>query len=357
MRLLTTAAVGALVIFAGAASATQINTGGESGAYHASFCPRLEEQLRKSKFDYTCTPSDGSLANIERVAQNPTEIGFSQLDVYELARQGMGDSGLKVLREDVARECLFIVTRNREITSFGEIQALAPHIRFVLPPEASGSTGTFRYLQTIDPDGLGRAVDISYAASTDEAIQEALSGEDIATLFVQFPDPGSERFKSIAAQEGNIVPVIDRAILRQEVDGRKIYYAEETEIAMPKWNRAAPTMVTACTPLVIFSGAPDRIDDANQRKDQEDLFRTVASLKPADLQPKVGFFAKWWKKAKALSAKSVEKMVELSEQAKEAAGPMVEETMKRAKEMKDKASEATQDLIDKAKKATEGSGN
>ena len=39
------------------------------------------------------------------------------------------------------------------------------------------------------------------------------------TLFVQFPDPTNARFKAITKQGGNIIPVIDRSILRQEADG------------------------------------------------------------------------------------------------------------------------------------------
>jgi hypothetical protein len=74
--------------FAGAALAQDvgtksINTGGEKGAYHALFCPPLPVALSNAYFQgYRCSPSRGTLENIERVLRKPTNIGFVQLDVY-----------------------------------------------------------------------------------------------------------------------------------------------------------------------------------------------------------------------------------------------------------------------------------
>src|SRR5215813_3990317 len=80
--------VSAIMMLAGAALAQDapsksINTGGEKGAYHTLFCPPLPVALSNAYFQgYTCTPSKGTLENIERVLKNPTSIGFVQLDVY-----------------------------------------------------------------------------------------------------------------------------------------------------------------------------------------------------------------------------------------------------------------------------------
>ena len=46
---LALAALGALALPAGA---NQINTGGGTGAYEASFCPVLAQQLKLAQFDY-----------------------------------------------------------------------------------------------------------------------------------------------------------------------------------------------------------------------------------------------------------------------------------------------------------------
>lgn len=341
---------------AGAASANQINTGGEKGAYHSTFCPQLEGGLKKSKFDYACTTSDGSRENVLRVLGDPTQIGFSQLDVFDLESENRGGTGLfTIIRSDLGRECLFIVTSNKDITNYGQVATLAEQLNFVLPPQKSGSAGTFEYLQSIDPDGLGRAMSVTYAKDADQAIEGALSTPDTVTMFVQFPDPANPRFKAIAAQDGNIVPVIDRNILRQEINGEKVYFAEETEISLPKWNKSAEKMITACTPMLLFTGDPERVEAGNPRKDQEDLIKTIQGFKLEELQPKQGWFATLWKKTKELSAKSVEKMISLSEDAREKAKPMMEEAMKKAKEMADKAKEGAKVLMDKAKSTTGGS--
>ncbi len=348
------------ILFAPApfATAGQINTGGETGAYHATFCPPLAEALRKNKFDYACTPSQGSLENIQRVAADPGQVGFSQLDAFALETDNLGNQNLFVrIRADMARECVFMVTKNRAVSNFGQVASVASQLHFILPPQKSGSVATFQLLQRIDPQGLGLARNVTYANSVDEALTQALGADDAVALFVQFPDPANARFKSIAKQGGNIIPVIDRAILRQEADGEKIYFADETEIAPPKWNKSADKIVTACTPMILFTGASDRIADANERKDQDDLVRTIKSLAVEDLRPKETALAALWRKTKALSATSVEKLMALSDKAREQAKPTIDAAMQKAKEMADEAKKQAADMIDKAKKATDTTGN
>ncbi|MFO1173097.1 MAG: hypothetical protein U1E49_19295, partial [Hyphomicrobiaceae bacterium] len=108
--------------------------------------------------------------------------------------------------------------------------------------------------------------------------------------------------------------------------------------------------VTACTPMVVFTGAPARVDEGNARKDQEDLIKTIEAVKVEDLQPKQGFFSKLWKRTKEISAVSVEKMVDVSQKAREKAKPTLDKALERAKEMKDQATEGAKELYDEAKK-------
>ena len=350
--------IAAIAVSAPVALAGQINTGGETGAYHATFCPQVAAALRKNKFDFACTPSQGSLENIQRAAADPSQVGFSQLDAFALETENLGNDKLFTrIRADIARECLFLVSRNRGVSNFGQIAAVASQLHFVLPPQKSGSAATFQLLQRIDPEGLGLARNVTYAASVDDAITQAMASDDAVTLFVQFPDPANARFQAIAAAGGNIVPVIDRAILRQEANGEKVYFADETEIAPPKWNKSAEKIVTACTPLILFTGASDRIADANDRKDQDDLVRTLRSLTVDELRPQVSTLTMLWRKTKALSAQSVEKLMALSDKAREQAKPTIDAAIKKAQEMSEEAKKQAADLIEKAKKATGGSGN
>src|SRR5207244_61327 len=224
-------ALAAFAALAVPADASQINTGSTGGAYDASFCPVLAQQLKLAQFDYRCTPSAGTRENMERVLANPRQLGYGQLDVFALeSRQLKAEAALSLVRQDDVRECVFAVTRNKDITNWGELAANAARLRFILPPAASGSAGTFQFLRGIDADGLGKAKSVTNAASTEDAIREALSADDTVSLFVQFADPDSEHFALVGKLGGHIVPVIDRAILRQEAAGKKIYFAQETQV-------------------------------------------------------------------------------------------------------------------------------
>lgn len=353
----TVAATGLSLLMVASSLASQINTGGRTGAYFGRFCPELKTALKKSAFDYECALSKGSRENLQRVVSDPTQIGYSQFDVFALEKTILGGENLfTTIRADLGNECLFMVTKNRQITNFGEVAALAASLRFILPPEKSGSAATFEFLQQIDPNGLGLATSVSHAASTDEAIEQALASNDAVTLFVQFPDPENARFKLIDKLEGHAIPVIDRNILRQQIGGEKVYYAEETEISNPKWLKSSDRVITACTPMVLFTGNSSRVEDSTARRDLDDLVKTVRALKADDLRPKEGFFKRMWRKTKRLSAKSVEGIVDLSEKAREKAAPTLEAAKKKSKELMEKAGPALEAAKEKSKELIEQAG-
>lgn len=343
---------GILATGAAIASANQINTGGKEGAYYSKFCPRVAESLKKALFNYECTVTKGSRENIARVAKHPKEIGFSQADIFahETQLQG-GQANFTTIRRDLGRECLFLVTKDASINSYGEVVNNAEKITFVLPPEESGSAGTFEFLQQIDPDGLGKAGRIIRADTTDTAIDAVLHSKDdtLATIFVQFPDPDNPRFKRIAEGKGRFIPVIDRNILRQEVEGQKIYYPEETDVKNPNWLNVGESVVTACTPLILFTGNADLISGSQARADHKDLIKTVREMEVEGMRPKEGFFAKLFRKTRELSAQTVQKLVELSESAREKATPMMDKAMDKAKEYGEKAKETSKNAYEKAK--------
>jgi hypothetical protein len=351
----------ASAMLAGHASANQINTGGEAGAYHASFCPVLSSQLKQAQFDYKCAASAGTRENIERVLADPRQLGYGQLDAFVLeSRQLKADNALTLVRQDDVRECLFAVTRNRQISNYGELSAHAGKLRFILPPASSGSASTFQLLQSIDADGLGKARNVANAASVDDAIRQALSADDTVSVFVQFADPENERFALVRQLGGHVVPVIDRTILRQEAGGRKIYFAQETQVENAEWIKSARKVVTACTPLVVFTGAPGRIQAEQARKDHEDLIRTLAALKSASLLPEESLFQRLLKRTKELSATSTEKVLEVTDQAREKARPFTDKAMDAARETADqarqaagRATEAAKPYIDKTKEAAQ----
>lgn len=341
--------------------AAQINTGGVSGAYHAQFCPALSRELKLAQFDFACTPSAGTRENIERVLANPRQLGYGQLDAYALETRNLkAEASLTIVRQDDVRECVFAVTRAKDLATYGDLAANAGRLRFILPPGDSGSASTFRFLSAADGEGLGKAKSVVNVGSTEEAIRQALSADDTVTLFVQFADPDNERFALVRKLGGHIVPVLDRSFLRKEVDGKKIYFAQETQVENADWIKSGRKVVTACTPLVVFTGAPDQVKDLQARKDHEDMVRTVAALKSGALLPEEGLFQRLLKRSRELSAVSTEKLLELSDQAREKAKPYTEkagevmkETADQARQAAERASEAAKPYYDKGKEAAQ----
>ena len=349
------AAAGLTLAISGVAQASKIHTGGARGAYNGDFCPPLAKQLTTAKFDYKCTLSRGSNDNIRRVTKNPIDIGFAQFDVFALnvAKQYPAQP-FHVIRNDIARECLFMVTKNQDLLSFGDVAARADELHFILPPRGSGSASTFDYLRSIDPDGLGRALDVTHAESTDIALKKALSGDSRSVaLFVQFPDPNNDRFKLIAKEKGLFIPVIDRNILRQTVDDQKIYFAQETDVSNGKFWKKGAKVTTACTPMVIFTGNPALMSDNDQKLDHKDLINTVNDIPAEKMLPKQGFFKKYWAKTRALSADAVDKMMTASEKAREKAAPMLEKAKDKARELGEKAAPMLETAKEKAKELGE----
>ena len=446
-----TAATGSTLLATRAEAAGQIHTGGKLGAYHSTFCPRLKKVLDDAHFPFECQVSEGTSANIERVKDAPGDIGFAQLDVFALdkAENGPG-SPLKRIRSDLGRECLFLISKDPTLENFGDVSNRASDLKFVLPPQGSGHTATFRFLQKIDPDGLGRATNITYAASTIDAVEKALNEDtntvtvfvqfpdpsnarfklvnamdghfipvidrnilrqsvdcrggvgdvsnrasdlkfvlppqgsghtatfrflqkidpdglgratnityaastidavekalnedtNTVTVFVQFPDPSNARFKLVNAMDGHFIPVIDRNILRQSVDGEKVYFAEETLVANPKFWKKGSKAVTACTPIVVFSGNPDHFPPGQDRVDQQDMIRTVKAAPQNKLLPQDGILKSIWKETKSMSAGALAKLLDATEKAREAKIPSLEEIKEKTKDYSRKAMDATKE--------------
>lgn len=354
-------AIGVVVAFETPASANWINTGAVDGPYHRNFCPLLANQLKLAQLDFACTPSTGTRENIERVLADPRQLGYAQLDTFHLiSGQLRAQSALTIVRQDDVRQCLYAVTRNEQLTNWGELTANAQRLRFILPAAESGSSDTFQFLRSIDPNGLGRMQQPRHTPSIESAIREGLSAHDTVSLFVAFPDPDSAHFALIKELGGHVVPVIDRAILRQEAAGRKIYFAQETQVENPQWISSGRKIVTACTPMLVFTGSGDNVAQDKGRKDHEDLIRSVAALNARTLLPQEGLFSTLWKRTKELSASGTEKLLQATEQAREKARPYTDKAMETAKETAEQAKQATEragdaarPYIDKSKEAAQ----
>lgn len=328
-----------------AGNARSIHTGGTSGAYHLSFCPAMVAALEKAGHKYSCTSSAGSLENMQRVAANPADIGLAQLDVLTLERGSFNQGrAFQTIRSDDVRECIFAVARNSELKSFGDIAARADKLRFILPPETSGSAGTFRYLKSIDSD-LAAARSVRHVGDADEAIRLALAADDTVAVFVQFPEPDNPRFQLVNRLGGHFVPMIDRSILSASIEGRSVYTAAETEVMDAGWTEKATRVVTACTPLVVFTGAAGRITDHQEAGAHSDAIARISVIPSEQLHPADGLLASMLKRTREMSAGAVTKLIDVSEAARKKTEPLLE----KAREATTKALEGAKPHVDKAK--------
>ena len=291
----------------------------------------------------------------------PRQLGYAQLDAFAfLAKELEAEAAFTIVRHDDVRQCLYAVTRNPQLMNWGDVSANAERLRIILPAADSDSASSFQLLRAIDPAGIGKAPQVRHAPSIESAIREGLSAEATLSLFAQFPDPDSERFALIQELGGHVVPVIDRTILRQEALGKKIYFAQETQVENPQWIKSARRIVTACTPVLVFTGTADRVAGDKARKDHEDLIRTIGALNAGALLPEESLFSKLLKRSKELTATSTEKLLQATEQAREKARPYTDKAMEAAREgaeqakgAAERASDAAKPYVDKSKEAAQ----
>lgn len=303
-----------------------INTGGPAGAYHGTFCPPLPAVLANAYFQgYQCTPSAGTVQNIQRVFAQPTNIGFAQLDVFarEAAQRPAEFERLAVVRSDIACEGLWMVTRNPDL-DFGRVLGLARRIQFVLPAQASGSTASFNYLRSIDPDGLGRVPDsnITYLQDATAVIRRiAESNQGEVGFFVQFADPRNANIRLMVESGVRVIPVISREILRARVGEQNVYQAQTFQLAGGNLfgiGGRAVTATTACTPVALFTGAPSAFSDRNGQDDAREMIDRLRSIPTAALMPQDNTVQSILRNATRLSQSAVDRAVEGVEAAKRA---------------------------------------
>lgn len=294
-----------------------INTGGQAGAYHSTFCPPLPPVLSNAYFQgYSCTPSAGTVENISRVMAQPTNIGFAQLDVFarEAAARPQEFERLAVVRSDIACEGLWMITKNPDL-DFGRILGLSRRVQFVLPAKASGSTASFDYLRSIDPEGLGRVPDsnITHLATATDVIRRiADSTQGEVGFFVQFADPRNANIKLMVESGVRVIPVISREILRARVGEQSVYQAQSFSLSGGGFlgiGGRAVSATTACTPVAIFTGAPAAFQDRNGQDDAREMIQRLQSIPGANLMPQDNAIQSILRGATRLSQAAVDQAV------------------------------------------------
>lgn len=252
----------------------RIHAGSETGSYTNDFCPQVERALRAEFFEHTCTTSQGSSENIERVQQNPHDVGIGQFDVVAEAADNNPNT-FAFVNPGIGVECLYAVTREANIEN---LSGLSPRMPVALPGEQSGSTTTFRFLQTLD-ESLASMRNVSYYESAIEAVRAVVNGDAALAFFVQFPNTDNPVFQTINNNNLSFVPVVNRQILRREVGGQNVYQPQEVVVTPGGFfGFGSPTTVlTTCMPMVLFTGDPELFEEGSvERQDQVDLLAQLA---------------------------------------------------------------------------------
>lgn len=271
----------ALLLTSGSALAQQIHAGSATGSYTNDFCPQVEEALKAQYFEHRCTTSEGSADNVARVMANPGDAALGQFDVVAAAADD-NPGTLAMVDPGIGLECLYAVTSESGIDN---LRGLSPRMPVALPSERSGSTATFRYLQSLDED-LAQMRSISYYESALDAVQAVVDGNAALAFFVQFPNTNNTVFKTINDADLNFVPVINRQILRREVAGQQVYQPQEVVVTPAGllgslMGREPEKIVTTCMPVVLFTGDPGQFPEGSvDRQDQLDLIKQLAATQP-----------------------------------------------------------------------------
>ena len=72
------------------------------------------------------------------------------------------------------------------------------------------------------------------------------------------------------------------------------------------------------------------------RSRHEDLVETIASMRAEELLPKASFFARVLKRSKQLSARSTQRLIDITQKAREQAGPLVEKAKETGRTLYDR---------------------
>lgn len=323
MKILALAAFAAMVASPAMAQNHSIYTGSQGGAYNSTFCPPLPSVLDKAFFSgYRCSPSGGTVDNIARVIAKPSDVGFVQLDVLALTMLEKPEltKQVTIIRSDIACEGMWMVTKNTALKSYGDILGYARRIPFILPGQGSGPAASFKYLQSIDPDGLGRATNIKYVQDAQTVINTVAAGSDNSVgFFVQFADPENANIKLMQDKGLTVVPVVSREITKARVGDQDLYQVQSFNLKAGGVFTSGEDKVTACTPVAVITGNPDAQTDKNNKDNQKDLIEALRGVPASALLPQDSRIAKLLQGVHKIGAGALNEMLSAADKAKEAA--------------------------------------
>jgi hypothetical protein len=285
-----------------------------ASAYTAAYVPRVIEVLEAQHLSgYTWGGvSAGTIANAEMITNHPTNLAVGQLDLFNLIKDQpiAGLDGAKyqftIVKPDMGPECLYLVTNDANYKTFGDVLGNGWQLSVVTGGEKSGSFVTWEILREIYPDL--KSMLITHVPTTDNIISAVKQSSDKIGFFVMRPDPDSEIFKSIAAAELTIVPVVDF-----DLEGKYQFLSLKVSHG---WS-GGKEVQTACTSVALITGDLTSTKFANEN-DKRRLAETIKRLQGVDgkaFQPSASGWRDMWDSIASYSSDKTKSLMEASKKA------------------------------------------
>ena len=273
-----------------AAQAKDIYTGSEKGAYFRFYGPAINDVIKGAMFnDYQVVKTGGTGDNLKRLAETPSAIALAQMDVAnDLITKTSGWSDkMVVVRADLGHECLFAVTSNPKLTSWGQVQQFATRMRVATASKESGSYLTLQNLQAQDSTLKGLDANLQNASDALSAIKLVKEKKADLAFFVQVADVTNPIFEEINKGGMSFVPVADRSFLRLEINGQKVYDVESVKVTPANFMAlsGAKSVNTTCTKVALVTGKPEALPEGAARTDQKDLIKALSEAPVDKIRP------------------------------------------------------------------------
>jgi TRAP-type uncharacterized transport system substrate-binding protein len=234
------------------AGAEEVIASGERGrTYHDFYARNLIAQLRGIRVTNRAT--QGSIENLELLADGKVDVGFVQADVYAAGlRRNRGRYGGLTIIGRLADECVYLATQ--VAGPVGSFEALGQGVdgrkaRVAVGAAEGGMAGTWKFMSVLDPS-LKKAT-VSNTGGTLSLNQLALGMFDAVGWVT---DPRNLDHVLLRAVQANpeleLLPVRAPKLEHELKDGTVIYRSRTVAVAK---GREAQVLPTICTSTLILA--------------------------------------------------------------------------------------------------------
>jgi hypothetical protein len=124
--------------------------------------------------------------------------------------------------------------------------------------------------------------------------------------------------------------VLDSTLLEQNIRGRSIYFAQDTRITNGRRFEFGARVTTACTPVVLFTGADTRVTDSAERRQHTAMVTAIQSLARDAVLPRQTPMRVAMEKTRELTAEGRQRILAYSQRARDRALPFFQRMIERA---------------------------